>query len=94
MATLEGQVVSVTEEGDLVTDIAVSALAATPRDEQVTIHCDGHVTSGIYPAQHDQPEMTFIAIEGTSGFLELALVGDNASRFLGIKPGANVLLKW
>ena len=66
MASLQGQVVSVTESGDLVTDIPIADLAATPRDEQVNIRCDGHVTSGIFPADHGQPEMTFVAVEGKS----------------------------
>ena len=82
MAKLTGEVVSVTAVGDLVTDISVADLVSVPHDEQVTIRCDGHATSGIFPADHDQPAMTFIAVEGESGFLELALVGDDASRFL------------
>jgi hypothetical protein len=84
----------VTEAGDLVTDITLDALSAAPRDERTSIRCEGHVTSGIFPADHDQPEMTFIAVQGSSGFLELCLVGDNASRFLGIRPGSVVTLDW
>ena len=94
MAKLTGQVVSVTDSGALVTDIPVATLQAVPRDDQVSVRCEGHATSGIFPDDHGQPEMTFIALEGTSGFLELALVGDDASRFLGIKPGASVALDW
>ena len=94
MAKLQGEVVSITDAGDLVTDISVAALVAVPHDERVSIRCDGHATSGIFPVDHGQPEMTFIAVEGESGFLELALVGDNASRFLGIILGANVSLDW
>ena len=94
MAKINGQVVSVNESGDLVTDIAVADLQSAPRDEQVSIQCDGHMTSGIFPVEHGQPEMTFIALEGAGGFLELSLVGDDASRFLGIKPGAGVSVDW
>ena len=94
MAKLKGEVVSVTDAGDLVTDISVADLAAVPHDEQVSVKCDGHATSGIFTAEHAQPEMTFIAVEGASGFLELSLVGDDASRFLGIKQGASVSLEW
>ena len=94
MAKLSGHVVSVTEVGNLVTNIAVADLQSTPKDERVSIRCDGHITSGIFPTDHEQPEMTFVAIEGTSGFLELSLVGDDASCFLAIKPGAEVSLVW
>ena len=56
--------------------------------------CDGHVTSRIFPADHQQAEMTFLVVQGESGFLELLLVGDSASAFLGFKPGSVVALKW
>ena len=94
MAKLTGTVVAVTRAGDVVTDIAVAALESVPRDDRLRVSCEGHVTLGIYPTDHGQPEMTFVASEGASGFLELSLVGDDASRFLGIKPGAVVQLSW
>lgn len=94
VANLKGRIVSVTESGDLVTDIAVGDLNGTPRDERVSVTCEGHVTSGIYPTDHAQPEMTFVAFEGVNGFLQLSLVGDDASRFLGLKSGHEVQLKW
>jgi S-adenosylmethionine hydrolase len=91
---LKGTVVSVAGNGDLITDIPVSELRDTPTDERVRIQCSGHVTSCIFPAEHGQPEMTFVAVQGSSGFLELSLVGDDASRFLDIFPGAVVTLDW
>ena len=94
MAKLTGQINSVSESGNLVSDIQVGDLNAVPRDESVSIRCGGHTTVGIYPADHDQPEMTFVAIEGASGFVELSLVGDDASRFLGIKSGDEITIKW
>lgn len=94
MAKLKGRVVSVTETGDIVTDIPNADLATVPKDDQVRIRCEGHVTAGIFPTDHGQPEMTFVASEGASGFLELSLVGDDASRFLGIQPGADVRIEW
>ena len=94
MAKLNGQVVSVTESGDVVTDIKVTDLESVSRNERVSVHCEGHVTSGIYPTDHGQPEMTFVAFEGASGFIEMSLVGDNASHFLGLKPGSVVTVRW
>ena len=41
-----------------------------------------------------QPEMTLVAMIGPQGYLELALVGDDAHRFLGIQPGAEVAVEW
>lgn len=94
MAKITGHVVSVSDSGDLITDIEVSDLENVPRDERVRIQCEGHTTLGIFPTDHAQPEMTFVAFEGESGCIRLSLVGDDASRFLGIKSGSVVELKW
>lgn len=94
VAKITGQVVSVTNTGDLITDISVGDLEAAPRDNSVTIKCEGHMTAGIWPTDHQQPEMTFVAFEGESGFVELSLVGDNASLYLGIKSGSKISLSW
>ncbi len=91
---IQGKVTSVSANGNAVTDIAVERLAGVPTDDQVSIHCDGHVTSCIFPARHEQPEMTFLALLGESGYLELTLVGDSVSTFLGIRPGCDVTLRW
>lgn len=91
---ISGQVVSVLDSGDLVTDIRVSDLEAVPRDNSVAVKCEGHVTAGIFPTNHQQPEMTFVAFEGRSGFVELSLVGDSASLFLGIKAGSKISVSW
>ena len=74
--SIQGTVISITEDGDAVTDIAIDKLEGVPNDDRVSIYCDGHVTSRIFPAEHQQPEMTFLAIQGESGFLELLLEGD------------------
>lgn len=94
MAKLSGKVALISKSGDVVTDIAVDKLAGLPRDTSVTITCEGHRTVGIHPTDHGQPDMTFVAYAGVSGFLELALVGDDASRFLGIAAGASVEIEW
>jgi S-adenosylmethionine hydrolase len=87
-------VVSIDEQGAAITDIANERLASVPTDEQVTIRCEGHVTSCIFPAEHHQPDMTFLAVCGRSGFLELMLVGDSVASFLGIGPGSTVTVHW
>lgn len=91
---LQGEVVSVRASGDIVTSIYADQLAEAPRDERVSIHCDGHVTAGIFAAEHSEPELTFLAVLNHDGQLELSLVGDSAAKFLGIRPGAVVIVKW
>lgn len=94
MASVKGEVVSVAESGDLLTDVTVEQLADAPRDESVSVRCDGHATVGIYPHDHDQPEFTFLAVLNTDDQLCLSLVGESASKFLGIKPGSAVTVSW
>ena len=91
---VKGTVVSVTDDHRLVTDIPVDVLSDAPTDENVTIACGDHKTCCLFPADHGQPEMTFLALLGASGFLELALVGDDATAFLGINVGSGVVVRW
>lgn len=89
-----GKVVSVDSAGNLITDIQADQLVDVPRDERVTIQCEGHKTCGIFPLEHGQPELTFCAVLGTDGSLLLMMVGESAQAFLGISPGASVTLHW
>lgn len=91
---IEGTVQSIDSFGNLITDIPEDALVNVPRGEEVTIHCDDHETHGIFKAYGDQPEMTLIALVGSSGRLELAIVGDSAALMLGVRAGTPVTVKW
>lgn len=91
---IEGEVVEVDSFGNLTTNITAEMLSVAPTDESVTIRCDEHETLGIFETYADQPEMTLIALIGSSGRLELAIVGDSASAMLGIQVGAPVVVVW
>lgn len=91
---IQGAVRSVDSFGNLITDISAEALRDVPTDESVRIECDEHETLGIYKTYADQPEMTLMALIGSSGFLELSIVGDSAAIMLGVRPGAKVNVRW
>ena len=91
---LQGKVVEISPEGNLVTDIAAEALVRAPRDERVIVRCDEHETNGIYPPDHKQPPFTFLAVLNTAGQLELVIVGDDARMMLGIRVGTPVEVEW
>ena len=93
---IEGVVESVSDEGNLVTSITAEQLQNknAPTDETVTIVCDEHETLGIFQADHQQPPMTYIALIGPGGNLELAIVGESARMMLGVREGAPVVVKW
>src|SRR6187401_3578939 len=76
--SIEGKVVSISESGNLVTDISCAALAEAPRDSAVTIRCDEHETMGLFTSGHQEPDFSFLALLGDNGFLELTIVGDSA----------------
>ncbi len=91
---IQGSVVSVTASGSLVTDITADQLREAPRDERTQVRCDEHFTQGIFPPTHGEPEMTFLAVLGNSGPLQLEIVGENASLMLGIRVGQRVTVEW
>ncbi len=91
---LKGTIVEVSNRGDLISDLGAEDLAGIPRDHSVSIKCGGHVTAGIHPVDHDQPELTFLALVNENERLVLSLVGDSASQFLGIRVGEPLVISW
>lgn len=92
--TIRGTVASIDPDGNLVTDITAERLADTPTDERVAVHCEGHQTSGIFTPDHSEPDSTLLAQIGNSGNLEISIVGISISEMLGIRVGAEVVVKW
>ncbi len=91
---INGIIVSVNEEGNLVTDIPSERLEGVPRDERVCIQCGGHETNGIFVFDHSEPDSTLLALIGTSGGLELCIVGASAKIMLGVVVGESVTVRW
>ena len=93
-ARIQGTVESIDSFGNLITNISADALTDVPRGEEVAIVCDEHETHGIFAAYADQPPMTLIAVIGSSGKLELAIVGESAADMLAISVGTPVTVQW
>jgi hypothetical protein len=92
---VNGKIVSVTDDGDLISDITGEQLKGSPRDANVRIAIDEeHETFGIFPVEHGQDPMNLIAILDEDDRLRLHLVGDSASMMLGVRPGAPVQVSW
>jgi len=88
---IEGSVASIDSFGNLITDITAEALAeASLTEGEPVIGCGPHRTRGIYRTYGDQPQSSLIAVVGSGGYLELAVVGGNASKTLEIEVGAAV----
>ena len=91
---IEGKIVSYGQTGNLVTDIANDRLKGVPSGDAAKVICDEHETVGIYPADHPEEPMTLMAILGSSGFLELTIVGDSAKIMLGVPLRERIVVKW
>lgn len=92
---IEGTIRSIDSFGNLISDIAADKLVDVPTDpEKVRITCDEHETQGIFKTYGEQPPMTLLALVGSSGYLELAIVEENASLMLGIRAGTKIVVQW
>jgi S-adenosylmethionine hydrolase len=93
-AKITGEIVTIDSFGNLVTNITTEMLARIPDPQQATIRCDEHETIGIWRTYADQPAMTLMALVGSSGQLELAIVEDSAKLMLGVREGEQVTVSW
>ena len=61
----------------------------------MTIECDEHQTQGIFRTYSDQPEMTLIALIGSSGKLGVGhRPGESAAIMLGVRVGTPLTITW
>jgi S-adenosyl-L-methionine hydrolase (adenosine-forming) len=92
---IEGTIRSIDSFGNLISDIPADKLADVPTDpDRVRICCDEHETQGVFKTYGEQPAMTLVALVGSSGYLELAIVEENASIMLGIRAGTKIVVEW
>lgn len=91
---IDGAVIEVDSFGNLITNITADLLADRATDRRACVVFNIYETWGIYHAYADQPNGTLIALVGSGGRLELAVVGDNAARRLGVDVGAPVTIAW
>lgn len=92
---IQGKVVEVTSNGDLVTDIVPTAWKDIPRSHETRVLVDEeHETIGIFGNDHQQSAMTLIAIADGDAPLKLHLVEDSAAMMLGVRAGALVEIRW
>ncbi len=92
---IQGTVIEVNSDGDLITDIAEDQLVGVARTTETKIVVDNeHETYGLFDSNHDQPSMTLIAIIEPQQTLRLHLVSDSAAMMLGVNEGASVEVRW
>ncbi len=91
---IEGAVEQIDSYGNLITNITADMFEGRPTDERACIICNIYETFGVYRTYAEQPPGTLVAVIGSGGRLELAVVDDNAALRLGIESGAKVIVAW
>ena len=91
---ISGEIQSIDSFGNLITNITADQLSGVPTDDTLCIRCSEHETRGLFRTYGDQPSMTLIALVGSSGKLELAIVEDSAAAMLGVGVGEAITLSW
>lgn len=91
---IAGAVVEIDSFGNLITNLTAEMFAGRPTDRRACVVCNIYETWGVYSTYAGHPSGTLVAVIGSGGRLELALVGDSAARRLGIGIGSPVTLAW
>ncbi|MHB8901607.1 MAG: SAM hydrolase/SAM-dependent halogenase family protein [Thermoguttaceae bacterium] len=91
---IDGIILEVDSFGNLITNITADMLAGYPTDERVCIVCGIYETFGILSAYAQQHADMFVALVGSTGRLELAIVQGNAAKRLGLHAGMPVTVAW
>jgi S-adenosylmethionine hydrolase len=89
-----GAVLEIDSFGNLITNITDEMLIGRPTDTRACTICNIYETWGIYNTYAMQPQGTLVALVGSSGRLELSVVGDNAAARLGVQIGEPVTVAW
>ena len=91
---ISGRVMKFDSFGNIITNIHAKLLGGRPTDPRACVACNIYETNGIYGSYAEEPFGTFIAVIGSNGFLELAIVGENAAERLGVRIGDPVNIVW
>jgi S-adenosylmethionine hydrolase len=89
---LVGEVLFRDAFGNLITNVAASHLGALPAGEW-TIEVAGSRIEGLVRTYGDAPTGTLVALIGSSGWVEIAVVNGDAAERLTVGPGATVWLR-
>lgn len=88
-----GQIISIDGFGNLITNIESAQVGQIPATESI-VTCNERQVHGISPTYGLHPPGTLIALFGSHGHLELAIVNGNAARTLGAQISDAVVLAW
>jgi hypothetical protein len=91
---IHGEIMSIDSFGNLITNILYDQLVGKPTDSRACVACGVYETFGIYQTYGGHAPGMLVALIGSSGRLELAVVGDNAAERTGVAIGMPVVVAW
>jgi len=91
---IEGEVLDVDSFGNLTTNVEAEHLATVPHKRRAWVELAEQKTRGIRSTYGEASSGDLIALVGSSGRLELAIVGGNAAETVGAGVGAVVRVRW
>jgi len=91
---IEGSVLLVDSFGNLVTDIGAEVLPGPSIAAQARVFCRGHLVNGVSRTYGESVPGTLVAVVGSSGRLELAVVGGSAAAAIQAFTGDRVMVTW
>jgi S-adenosylmethionine hydrolase len=90
---LSGSVLLIDRFGNLITDITAEMLTSRAETQALRVTCGGRSVEGLSRTYGDRPEGTLVALIGSGGRLELALVGGSAAGLLKARVGDPVTVE-
>jgi S-adenosylmethionine hydrolase len=90
---IAGSVLLIDTFGNLITDITAEMLSGRAESRFVRVTCGGRSVEGLSRTYGDRPEGTLVALIGSSGRLELAVVDGSAAGLLKARVGDTVTVE-
>ncbi|MCC7083695.1 MAG: SAM-dependent chlorinase/fluorinase [Pirellulales bacterium] len=91
---IEGVVEWIDPFGNLITNVSADLLSAANRSAACKVTCGDAVVTGISTTYENRPRGATIALVGSGGKLEIAVVEGNATQKLNIIVGLPVVVEW
>jgi len=91
---ITGEVIAIDSFGNLISNITTEPLTAVDDSSSVAVTCAGETTHGIVETYAQRPSESLVALIGSAGKLEVAVVAGNAAQKLSAKVGDTITVTW
>jgi len=91
--SITGSVLIVDSFGNLITDVTAQMLSLADRDG-MCVRCGEHQVIGLVQTYGQRSNGELVALVGSSGLLEIAVVGGNAASLTGCRAADRVSISW